>query len=41
MEETKHILMFVPIEGEFLVELFTQWELELREPEYWLDNPQT
>jgi hypothetical protein len=39
MEETKQILMFVPTEGECLVELFTQWELELRALEYWLDNP--
>jgi hypothetical protein len=30
MEEKEQILMSVPIEGEHPVELFTQWELELR-----------
>jgi hypothetical protein len=38
VEETKQILMFVPTEGECLVELFTQCELELRALEYWLDR---
>jgi hypothetical protein len=40
MEETKHILMSIPIEGEHLVELFTQWELDLKALEDWLENPE-
>jgi hypothetical protein len=40
MEEMKQILMSVPIEREHPVELFTQWELELRALEDWLDNPE-
>jgi hypothetical protein len=30
--------MYVPTEGEHLVELFTQWELELKALEDWLFN---
>jgi hypothetical protein len=37
MEEKEHILMSVPT-GERLVELFTQWELELKALEDWLGN---
>jgi hypothetical protein len=40
MEETKQILMSVPTEGEHPVELFTQWELELKALEDWLGNPE-
>jgi hypothetical protein len=36
----EHILMSVPTEGECPVELLTQWELELRELEDWLDSPE-
>lgn len=39
MEEIEQILMYVPIEGERLVEIFTQWELELNALEDWLGNP--
>jgi hypothetical protein len=38
-EEEEHILMSIPI-GEHPVELLTQWELELKALEDWLDNPE-
>jgi hypothetical protein len=40
MEEEEQILMLVPIGGECPVELLTQWELELKELEDWLDCPE-
>jgi hypothetical protein len=40
MEETKNILMFAPTKGECPIELFTQWELELKALEDWLGNPE-
>jgi hypothetical protein len=40
MEEEEQILMSVPTEGECPVELLTQWELELKALEDWLDNPE-
>jgi hypothetical protein len=39
MEEEEHILNFVPIEEEHLVELLTQWEMELKAMEDLLDIP--
>jgi hypothetical protein len=36
--EEEHILKSAPTEGEHLVELLTQWELELKSPEDWLDS---
>jgi hypothetical protein len=38
MKKEEHILKFVPIEGEFPIELLTQWEMELKELEDWLDS---
>jgi hypothetical protein len=39
MGEKEHISMSDPTEGERLVDLLTQWELESRELEDWLDSP--
>jgi hypothetical protein len=39
MEEEEEILMSVPTGGECPVELLTQWELELKALEDWLDSP--
>jgi hypothetical protein len=40
MEEKEQMMMYVPTEGENPVQLLTQWELELRALEDWLDNPE-
>jgi hypothetical protein len=40
MKEEEQILRSVPIEGEHPVELLTQWELELKALEDWLDSPE-
>jgi hypothetical protein len=38
MGEKEQILMSIPTEGEFPIELLIQWELELRALEDWLDG---
>jgi hypothetical protein len=40
MEKMEQILMSIPTEEECPVELFTQWELELKALEDWLGNPE-
>jgi hypothetical protein len=38
MKEEEHILKFVPIEEDHLVEILTQCYMELKELEDWLDS---
>jgi hypothetical protein len=40
MEEEEKILKSIPIEGEHPVGFLTQWEIELKALEDWLDSPE-
>jgi len=40
MEEEEDIMKSIPTEGECLVGLLTQWEMELKALEDWLDSPE-
>jgi hypothetical protein len=41
MEEKEQILKSFPIEYEHLVDSLTQWEMDLKVLEDWLDSPET